>query len=110
MSTILDAYNVLNFANEVEEQVVSGSTFRTPTAVHTWVIVGLAVLAGGGAGLLWQRSRARGATLLVVFLAAVAVASVEAYRTHQYLVNPLVPAFALVASGAWAAWSKARSG
>jgi len=75
-----------------------------PTNTHTWVIVGLAVLAGGAAGLLLHRSRARGVTLLVVLVVAAGVASVAAYRTHQYLVNPLVPAFALVASGACVAF------
>jgi len=34
LDLILDAYNLLNRANEVEEVVVSGPAFRTPTAVQ----------------------------------------------------------------------------
>ncbi len=88
------------------EALLRSAAIRTPTTTHTRTIVGLAVLAGGGAGLLLHRSRAKGMTLLIILVAAVGVASVEAYRTHQYLVNPLVPAFALVASGVCVAFAR----
>ncbi|MEW6249417.1 MAG: protein kinase [Planctomycetota bacterium] len=85
------------------EGLLRTAALRAPSDPDTWVIVGLAMAAGGGTGWLLYRRPARCAvTLAVLALASVAIL-VVAYRSAGYLVNPLVPISALAASGAFAA-------
>jgi CHASE2 domain-containing sensor protein len=87
------------------EAILQSVTIRSPTDAQTWIIVGLAVLAGGAAGLFVHRSSARCVLLLGLLAVTAVVASVEAYRENEYLVNPLVPVFALLAGGACVAFA-----
>lgn len=86
------------------EALLRSVAIRTPTMLHTWTIIGFAVLAGGVLELRLHRSVTRSTLLLVVLAALITVASEEAFRRFQYLVNPLVPVFALVASGVFVAF------
>jgi hypothetical protein len=91
------------------ESLLRSVAIRAPAAMQTWLIVGLAVLAGALTGLLLARYlRACGAALAVAAVAS-GLLSVVAYREGQYLANPLVPIFALLASGALVAFVRRQA-
>ena len=81
------------------EAILSSVSIRAPTVAHTWLmVVGATVL---GALAVWPlyRYALRWAVLLAMLAVLVGGAAVGAYRSYQYLVNPLVPVFALVVAG-----------
>ncbi|HVP13136.1 MAG TPA: protein kinase [Phycisphaerae bacterium] len=86
------------------ESLAEGFAMRAPTTLHTVMFIALALLAGSAVGLLLRRSVLRGTALLAILVALIVIASLEAYRGFQYLVNPLVPAFAVVMSGVFVAF------
>jgi hypothetical protein len=80
------------------EAIMSSSAIRAPTASQGRVIIGLAVLAGVAASLLWHRSPLRLTLVLVLLIALAFTVAVAAYRQAGYMFNPLVPVLALLFS------------
>ena len=67
------------------------SAVRTPTENEAWVIISVAVLAGGLVALFLHRSLAKLGFLTLAMIVLAGLFAVEAYRDFGYLANPTVP-------------------
>ncbi|HRT43162.1 MAG TPA: protein kinase [Phycisphaerae bacterium] len=85
------------------------SAVRTPTENEAWVIISVAVLAGGLVALFLHRSLAKLGFLTLAMIVLAGLFAVEAYRDFGYLANPTVPILAALTSAAFVTVTRRRA-